>query len=102
MSPVGSIRPRSRSAGEDSFDYSLIHGVSRLDWVPGDENASVMLETIGILLRRLRDLNRKELGKGKDVERRDEVWDCLTRLGDMLKKSEPLRTGVSMDELLQR
>ncbi|CAD6567983.1 MAG: hypothetical protein TREMPRED_004194 [Tremellales sp. Tagirdzhanova-0007] len=101
MSPVGSIRPRSRSAGEDSFDYSLIHGVSRLDWVPGDENASVMLETIGILLRRLRDLNRKELGKGKDVERRDEVWDCLTRLGDMLKKSEPLRTGVSMDELLQ-
>lgn len=97
-----STRPRSRSAGEDSFDYSLAQGVSRLDWAPGEKNASVMLETVGILFRRLRDLSRQEAGKGKKVERRDEPWDCLMRIGDMLKTSEVLRTGLGADEVIQR
>lgn len=96
-----SNRPRSRSAGEDNFDSSLTQGVSRLDWAPGDENASVILETGGVILRRLRDLSRQEMGKGKKVERRDEPWDCLMRLGDMLKKSEALRQGIGVVEVIQ-
>ncbi len=94
-----SSRPRSKSAGEDSFDFPSNPGVSRLEWVPGDENTSVMLETAGLLLRRLRELNQ---GKGKEVERRDEPWDCLVRLGDLLKKSEAIRVGVGGEEVIQR
>lgn len=70
-----------------------------MDWAPGDENASVMLETVRILLRRLRDLSR---GKGMEVERRDDPWDCLNRLGQMLKKSEAVRVGVGGEEIIQR
>ena len=70
--------------------------------MPGDENASVMLETAGNLCRRLRDLASQEGGKGKRVERTDEPWDLMMRLGGTLKKSEALRSGVGVVEVVRR
>ncbi|KAK8850712.1 hypothetical protein IAR55_004632 [Kwoniella newhampshirensis] len=107
-------RRRSRSAGEDSFDFNqgLDGGISRMGWNTGissparatfeDENTTVMLETAGIILRRLRELAK---GKGKEREgedeRRDEPCDCMNKLGEMIKKSEGVRVNLDVEDLLQ-
>ncbi|OCF45562.1 sterility protein Ste20 [Kwoniella heveanensis CBS 569] len=103
----GGSRPRSRSAGEDSFDLGLDGGISRLGWNPRlngteesgmeDENYAVLLETTSRILRRLRDLGR---GKGKETDDtpNDEPYDLMIKLGDLLKKTETLRTaGIGED-----
>jgi hypothetical protein len=68
----------------------------------GDRDMAVMLDAVGGVIRRLRELGRVE-GKGKSperVERKDEAWECMTRLGEMLKKSDTLRPNVNVDDVL--
>ncbi|WVQ86186.1 hypothetical protein IAT38_008354 [Cryptococcus sp. DSM 104549] len=99
----GGRRRRSRSAGEDSF----WEDAARWDSRPGngvlveDENTAVMLETAGMLVRRLKELSR---GKGKDRASEDdgnEESETLVRLGDMFKKSEGLKLNIDVEEVLQ-
>ncbi|WWD20882.1 hypothetical protein CI109_105359 [Kwoniella shandongensis] len=120
-SASGGNRRRSRSAGEDSFDYiagrgGLEGGISRMGFNTGmvsspikgstfeDENISAMLETAGMILRRLRDLGR---GKGKEKEgegedeRIDGPCESLNKLGEMLKQSEGVRANLDVDEVLE-
>ncbi|WVQ95387.1 hypothetical protein IAU59_002484 [Kwoniella sp. CBS 9459] len=107
----GSSRPRSRSAGEDSFDLGLDGGISRMEWNPRsnatdasgmieDENVAVLLETSSRMLRRLRELGR---GKGKetDDDQNDEPYDLMIKLGDMLKKTEGLRSAIIVEDTIK-
>ncbi|ORY28003.1 Rapamycin-insensitive companion of mTOR, middle domain-domain-containing protein [Naematelia encephala] len=109
VSPLTSRpRRRSRSVGEDSLDYgsdglssSKLLARSRSDMTAeGGEHQAVMLETFGVQLRRLRDLNR-EKGKGKASDRGDEEWECLTRLAEVLKKSDGLKGLVDVEEVVE-
>lgn len=92
-------RPRSRSAGED-----VLSAGSSWDQSSGvlmeDDDTSVLLDSAKIFLRRLKKIGR---GKGKEraVDNGAEELDALTRLGDMLKKSEALRLCVELDEVVQ-
>lgn len=71
---------------------------------PEEENSGVLLETLSVTLRRLREISRRSAmsRKGKEVERGDEPWDCLTRVADMLKKATGLRQSLSVTELVNR
>lgn len=66
-----------------------------------DENTSMLLDNVKMFLRRLKEIER---GKGKKiaVDYGAEEWEALTRLGDMLKKSEGLRLSVESDEIVQK
>ncbi|OWZ28826.1 sterility protein Ste20 [Cryptococcus neoformans c8] len=92
-------RPRSRSAGED-----VLSAGSSWDQSSGvlmeDDDTSVLLDSAKIFLRRLKEIGR---GKGKEraVDNGAEELDALTRLGDMLKKSEALRLCVELNEVVQ-
>lgn len=77
--------------------------ILRGDIYQDDQNMGVLVETISVTLRRLREMTRRSgRGKGKEVERGDEPWNCLTRVADMLKKSPGLRDNISFTELVQR
>jgi hypothetical protein len=86
--------PRSRSGLSSPGDLAL----------PEDENISVLLESVNLALRRLQELGKPVQGKGKgrEVEIGDEVWDCLNRLTEAMKKAEELRAVVSAEEVIQR
>jgi rapamycin-insensitive companion of mTOR len=68
-----------------------------------DENTMVLLEAVMSILRRLRELAAPVQGKGKgrDMEPGDEVWGCLTRLADTLKKSDGLKALLNTEEVVQ-
>jgi hypothetical protein len=95
FSDGGGRAPWSRSpSGED---------ILREDAYQDDENMGVLVETVSVTLRRLREITRRSArGKGKEVERGDEPWDCLTRIADMLKKSDTLASNIKISELVQR
>jgi hypothetical protein len=96
-----SSRKRSESASSDFFHASSRGG-------EGDEDEQG-IEYIEDLMRRLRDVMRREggKGKGKEVDRRglDEGWEVMWRLGETLKRSSGLKKMISaggmVDELLQ-
>ncbi|KAK4687008.1 rapamycin-insensitive companion of mTOR, partial [Tremellales sp. Uapishka_1] len=127
---LGGTRPRSKSAGEDSMDMGQGEAAtSRLGWTPGlgspnfartgsgfsnmrqdntqqenepQENSTVMLETIKVLQRQLRQLERDERdgGKGKSPQRGDAVWDCMTRMTEMVKRSNEVLSSVDVQNVL--
>lgn len=89
--------PWSRSPSNMDMD------ILRSEVYQDDENMGVLVETVSVTLRRLREISRRlGRGKGKEVERGDEPWDCLTRVADMLKKSSALRVNINVRELVQR
>ncbi|WVR08773.1 hypothetical protein IAU60_005831 [Kwoniella sp. DSM 27419] len=106
-------RPRSRSVGEDLFDPGLGGGVSRMAWNaqfsgqayetnPQDlgEDISAQVDSAKNYLRKLRELSRGK-GKAADGDQGHEAYDCLVKLGDLLKKSEGLRSVIETDDVLQ-
>jgi hypothetical protein len=68
-----------------------------------DENTMVLLEAVTSILRRLRELANPVQGKGKgrDTEPGDEVWGCLNRLAETLKKSGGLKALLNTEEVVQ-
>lgn len=75
----------------------------------------VLRETAQVIIRRLNTLGRaaavnmsansNSASKGKSPERQtppgpDEVWDCMTRLAEMFKKSPALLKHVDVPEVL--
>lgn len=110
-------RARSRSTGGES-DVTSSDGPTRFDSSrsrsglssPGemmlhveDENTMVLLEAVTSILRRLKELAMPVQGKGKgrDTEPGDEVWGCLNRLADTLKKSDGLKALLNTEEVVQ-
>ena len=110
-------RPRSRSAGEDSFDFgesSSTSANSRQGWMsrsrsglssPGglieEEGLAVLLTNAEELVRHLKGLAR-EGAKGKSRDQEGAAGDGLMRLAALLKKSDELRTLLGKDETIRR
>lgn len=65
-----------------------------------DEQATVQRETAAVTIYRLRELGHAT-GKGKESDRRDEAWDCLTRLTDLFKKAPTLYRRLEITEIIQ-
>lgn len=94
---------RTGSPGESFGESSS----SRLGWngdpkTPEDPNTAALLEAVAMNFRRLRDCAKKEDGKGKSPARGDEAWECITRITEMVKKSDLLRINVSVEDVLKR
>lgn len=105
-------RQRSRSNLTSPGDIPL----------PEDENTSLLLETLSRTVRRLSQLGSAASssggaggsgghvnGKGKEREipedrelsgSGDEVWDCLIKVGDALKKTEALRYLINAEDVV--
>jgi rapamycin-insensitive companion of mTOR len=92
---VGPRSPWSRSNSEMD--------ILRAEVYQDDENMGILVDTVSVTLRRLREISRRMgKGKGKEVERGDEPWECLTRVADMLKKCVGLKGSINIRELVQR
>lgn len=106
-----SRRPRSMSTGTDSLGsprQGEAAGSSRMGWVPstspgevepGAHNAG-LIENAVAFVARLRALGARAAGKGKEVDRGDEAWQCMTKLAGILKAAPSMRVLLSADEVI--
>lgn len=108
---------RKGSTGQESVMTGFSDGIGRPAWERSrsdvdmmagsglsqdDENMGVLVETVSVTLRRLREITRRSgRGTGKEVERSDEPWDCLTRIADLMKKAISLKGNINTAELVQ-
>jgi hypothetical protein len=79
-----------------------------MGWIPSTSPGDIaeeghsagMIENAVATIARLRLLGSKMSGKGKEVERGDEAWQCMTKLAGMLKKAPSARVLLSADEII--
>ncbi|WWC92493.1 uncharacterized protein L201_007452 [Kwoniella dendrophila CBS 6074] len=98
-------RPRSKSAGEDAFPEHPNYSNSILRHTE-NENLQIMINESKRLIRKLREIAR---GKGKEREipqsssiyGDDEAYDIMIKLSEQLKKTENLKSVLSVDEIIK-
>lgn len=89
-----------------------LSGLSSPGEVAEDEGTTTLVHAAEEILRRLRDLEGREVslgqgGKGKErqlepAHRGDQIVEALHRLATLLKKSDTLRMIVNVDEVVSR
>jgi rapamycin-insensitive companion of mTOR len=107
-----SHRPRSMSSGADSLGSPRQgdgNGSSRMGWLPSatspgeiaeEAHSAGMIENAVAHINRLRVLGGRMTGKGKEVDRGDEPWQCMTKLAGMLKTAPSIRVLLSTEDII--
>lgn len=84
-------------------------GSSRMGWMPSgtspgeipeEAHNAGMIETAVAHINRLRVLGARMNGKGKEVDRGEEPWQCMTKLAGMLKKAPSIRVLLSSGDII--
>lgn len=62
-------------------------------------NAGMIESAVGYI-NRLRTLGARMTGKGKEVDKGDEAWQCMTKLAAMLKQAPSMRVLLSAEDII--